>query len=148
MSHMRTQIRGATKTAITGLVTTGANVFNGGPRPLNETQMPGLKVSCPLETSGVAAGGGSKPLLSRRAVLFIDIHVQKVDDYEDEVNKIAGEVEVALGNTRTLGGLVKNLEPKGFEIQFSDETQKPVAVGRLTYEALYFTSQGVPDQHQ
>lgn len=147
MAHMRTQIRGAVRGLLTGLTTTGSNVFNGGPRPMAEAHMPGLKVSSPLETSGVSAGGGPKPLLSRRAAVFVDIYVHKTDDYEDEVDKIAAEVEVAVGNNRTLGGLVKNVELKGFEVQFSDETQKPVAVGRMTFEALYFTSQGVPDQH-
>lgn len=146
--HIRTQIRTRALTTLTGLTTTGANVFKGRTRPLNETQLPGLIVSTPAEGSEVAAAGGGKPLLSRRVILSVDVVVQKVDDYDDELDKIAGEVEVALGNDRTLGGLVKNVEPKGIDIQFSDETQKPVAVGRMTFEALYFTSQGVPDQHR
>ena len=44
VDHIRKQIRDAVKTALTGLTTTGANVFSGRVSPLKESEVPGLLI--------------------------------------------------------------------------------------------------------
>jgi hypothetical protein len=50
MAHVRKQIRDAVITSVTGLTTTGSNVFRSRIYPLEQTKLPGLCVFTRSET--------------------------------------------------------------------------------------------------
>lgn len=142
MTHVRQQIREAAATALTGLTTTGANVFQSRKRPLGESKLPCLLVFTDEEQiSGTSVHGPA--MLDRRVQLRVVALAKDTTDLDDALDTIAAEVETALGNT-TLGGKVSGLVLTGTTVDFDDSTDKPVGQIVLTYEANYFTLANAP----
>lgn len=142
MSHARQQIREAAALAVTGLTSTGANVFQSRKRPLSEAQLPALLVFTDDEAIDATSIHGPA-LLDRKLKLRIVGLAKDTSDLDDALDTIAAEVETALGNT-TLGGKVQSLVLSGISVDFDDSTNKPVGEIALTYEANYFTHANAP----
>jgi hypothetical protein len=142
MSHARQQIREAAALAVTGLASTGANVFQSRKRPVGESKLPALLVF--TDDEAVAASSIHGPaLLDRKLQLRITGLAKDPTDLDDALDTIAAEVETALGNT-TLGGKVQSLVLSSINVDFDDSTDKPVGQIVLTYEANYFTVANAP----
>jgi hypothetical protein len=72
--------------------------------------------------------------------------VKATDDIDDRVDAIAAEIEVALAWPVTaLAGVCKLLTLKGMEIEMLGTADKPIARGKITYEAEYYTAENAPD---
>lgn len=141
--HVRTQIRDAVVALLAGLPTTGANVHNSRVKALRESDLPALNVSVRAENSSVATTG-SNPMLARNATLIIKCHTMVADGYETILDTMAKEVEEKLGQHSKLGGLVKNITPKQFDSDASDDLQTTAGLGILAFDVPYYTVQGVP----
>lgn len=142
--HVRKQIRAAAVTALTGLTTTGTRVKDSPVHPLQETELPGLRVFTPAESSQVLSMGSTRTR-ERLVTLMVEACVKSVTGYANSVDLIAKEVEIALDANNTLGGLCTYVEPRGFEEDQDGDGDKPVAVGRMKFEVLYRTRKGAPD---
>jgi hypothetical protein len=140
MAHVRKQIRDAVITAVTGLTTTGSNVFRSRIYPLEQTKLPGLCVFTRSENVEFDTLTISRSV-SRVLDVIIEGYVSATANYDDTLDQIAVEVEEALAADVTLGGLAKDTQVTAFEADFSGDGEQPVAVGRFTVTVQYRTAE-------
>jgi hypothetical protein len=100
--HIRKQVRDTAKTALTGLATTGSNVFSGRISPLRDSEMPGLLVYLNFEDGQVDAGG----TMRRDGQLRIEGVARGGDELIDVLDQIAAEVETAIFGDTALAALL------------------------------------------
>lgn len=140
MAHVRKQIRDAIVTAVTGLTTTGSNVFRSRLYPLETTKLPGLCIFTRSEAVEFDTLTMSRSI-NRVLDVIIEGYVSATANYDNTLDQIAVEVEEALAADATLGGLAKDLQVTAFEADFSADGDQPVAVGRFTVTVQYRTAE-------
>lgn len=142
-NHLLRQLRDAAKTALTGLTTTGANVFinRSEDQPLQDSELPALRIFV-RQSDAVVSSLGFNRVYERSMSLLIDACVKKNATYEDDVLTIVKEVEVALATGLTGA---KSVDIKKIEIEDDAKGEKPVSVGHLTFEVGFYTANGSPD---
>jgi len=142
--HVRQQIRERIATTITGLTTTGSNVYQSRVYPLDSVSLPALLVYTLSEGSEVDTMGTSLGL-NRTLSVAIEGYVKVNTDFDDVVDDICKEVEAALGADRALNNLAKSQNITSTEIQFNGEGDQPVGVVTMTYTVVYRTTTTAPD---
>lgn len=138
MSHVRQQIRDDIVTTLTGLTTTGSNVFRSRIFPLEETNLPALCVYTKSETSEYDTIGLPRSV-NRVLDVAVEAYVKGVSNYDNTLDTIAVEVEEAIAADVTLGNLAKDAQITAFEADFAGDGEQPVAVGRFTVTVEYRT---------
>lgn len=138
MAHVRKQIRDAIITALTGLTTTGSNVFRSRIYPLESNKLPGLCVFSKSEATTFDTLTISRSI-NRVLEIGVEAYVKATSDYDNTLDTIAVEVEEAIASDVTLGSLAKDTQVTSFEADFSGEGEQPVAIGRFTVEVIYRT---------
>jgi len=146
--HKTLQIRDRIVTTVTGLVTTGTDVFAARVYPLQESDLPALTVK-------IGASESETHNMGNRDVLFktefiITAHVQDISDVDAALLLIAKEVGVALGsdldetsNPPWLNGLATAFYPAEeplSEPESSGEGKKPIATMEIKWAAEYVTA--------
>ena len=145
MAHVRQQIRDAIITQVTGLTTTGTNVFSHRVYPLQEGALPALMVSTLNESISASAMGtfGSSTSIIRNLSVTVEGYVKATSAADDTLDTIAEEVEAALGDDETLGGLVEYIELSSTQLSFEGgDSDQPVGIVSLNYDVLYRTTHG------
>lgn len=145
--HVRKQIRAAVASAVTGLATTGARVFTSRTAPLPQDTTNALRVYCKDETEIRAAAtgaGAARVRLDRTVEIVIEAVVKKASGFDDELDQILKEVEVAMSAVQSAGG-AKRIHPVRLETDYEGDGEQELAVGRLVYEGFYFTALNAPD---
>jgi len=140
MAHVRKQIRDAIVTALTGLTTTGSNVFRSRIYPLESSKLPGLCIFTRSEAVEFDTLTISRSI-NRVLDVSVEAYVSATTDYDNTLDTIAVEVEEALAADVTLGGLSKDMQTTAFEVDFSGDGEQPVAVGRFTVTVQYRTAE-------
>jgi len=140
MAHVRKQIRDAIVTALTGLTTTGSNVFRSRIYPLEQTKLPGICIftrseAVEFDTLTMARS------INRVLDVQVEAYVSATANYDNTLDQIAVEVEEALSADVTFGGLAKDTQVTAFEADFSGDGEQPVAVGRFTVTVQYRTAE-------
>lgn len=143
MAHVRKQIRDALATAVTGLATTGANVYTSRVYPISSASLPALLVYTKDESSEYETITKPRTVL-RTLSAVIDIYVQGNTTYDDTIDTIAAEVETALTDV-TLSGLAKDLMITGFSTEFSGDPDQPVGTATLSIDIEYVTIEQSPE---
>ena len=138
MSHVRQQIRDDIVTTLTGLTTTGSNVFRSRIFPLEETNLPALCIYTKSEASEYDTIGLPRSV-NRILDVAVEAYVKGVSNYDNTLDTIAVEVEEAIAADVTLGGLAKDAQITAFEADFAGDGEQPVAVGRFTVTVEYRT---------
>ena len=137
MAHQRKRIRDQVETTLTGLVTTGSNVFVSRVYPFEAADLPGLIIYTPEEESEPASMGGDT---ERHLSLVVEGHVKATTGtIDDSADTIAEEVEAAIDADRTLNGTALFIYLESTEIEFNAESEKPVAVIKMTFNIEYHT---------
>lgn len=139
-NHVRKQLRDAIVTAVTGLTTTGSNVFYGRALPLG-SQTPALLVYVDSETVDYDLGRFSCSPMRIASVQFQGVHEGEDDDTLDEISK---EVEVAVFAGGNFGGLSQMTELTNTEITRDGAGEKTTGVILITFEISYRTVDGAP----
>jgi hypothetical protein len=139
MSHVRQQIREQVATTVTGLSTTGSNVFQSRVYPLQDANLPALLVYSISEDSN-ADVMGSTLVAQRDLNIVIEGYVKATTDFDDTVDTICAQVEAAMGADRTLNNLAKFSQLVSTEINYNGEGESPVGVVTLTYAVQYRTA--------
>jgi hypothetical protein len=143
-SHVRRQLIEAVAAALDGLDTTGAHVFQARLYPLQDEELPGLRIYAESEEAVPVTIHG--PALIERTVEVRVEGVAKVDEHiEDRIDQIALEVESALAAGVSVGGKTVLLTYNGCEIEVSGEGEKPAGSIELRYSAVLFNEAGSPD---
>lgn len=145
--HVREQIIQAIAVCVTGLATTGANVFESRVDALERDALPALAPRFLPATESITPVTMPSP---RRLECRCRVQVVIAGRAADEVtvrklaNQISLEVQQALAMPAAIGPW-KTLTPLGFELNLSGAGEQVAAEGLLTYEALYFIAENAPD---
>jgi len=135
--HVRSQIAFALVTRLTGLVTTGANVFLARVETVTQATLPALAIKVGPEQRDPDLEditGRSQP---RLLSVSIEGHVNDGSTYT--LDQIAAEVEVALETEPTLGGLVRNLKLEQTELLYNADGDRDFMAIVMTYSLVYST---------
>lgn len=147
MAHVRTQIRNALVTALTGLTTSGPRVFASRVYPVSEAELPCLLITTSDEQAEVA---NLQWRMAQRRELGIEITAlaQSVSGVENTLDTMLEEVETALYLTQTqatLSGLLLHpLRLDAVEVNLDGDGQRPAGALTLRLTATYETDAGVP----
>lgn len=144
MSHVRQQIREYFGTNLTGLNTTGSNVFESRVYPLDNTRLPALLIYTKSEASEPIVIGTDR-VMSRELSVVVEGYVKSTTNFDDTIDTISKEVEEAIAADRTLGGLAKDTYIESTEITFNAEGEKPMGYVSLTFISNYYVQETNPD---
>lgn len=141
MAHARQQIREAVVTAVTGLTTTGASVFESRIHNFPADAIPALNVLTTSEEvdEDLSSRSSSGFLLVRKLGVEISAFVMATSDSDDTVDTICAEVEAAISANAALQALVKEITLRSTEVELLAEAEKPIARAVITFEAVYTT---------
>lgn len=146
MSHVRTQIRAAAATTLTGLSTTTTKVFKSRLRPADDDELPCLLVYCDDEPNIARQTIGNPSRLSRELLLVVKGLAKNNAALDDELDMICKEVEVALAANLTLGGLVRDgVWLTSINTTMNEEMEKPCGEIIMTFSATYSTNSNTPE---
>lgn len=140
MTHVRQQIRDRLVTVLTGLTTTGTNVFRSRIFPLEATKLPALCIFTKSEAVEFDVMGLPRSI-GRVLDVGVEAYVSGVSNYDNTLDTIAVEVEEAIAADVTLNGLAKDATVTAFEADFAGDGEQPVAVGRFTVTVQYRTKE-------
>lgn len=143
MPHAREQIRDAVVTALTDLTTTERNVFRSRIYPMEQAKLPGLAIYTKSDSSEYVTLTPPRTL-DRTLVVTVEAYVSANADFDETIDDISAEIETAMYTNRTLGGLARDSQILGVEVDFSGDGENPVAIAVFTIEIQYVTVEGSP----
>jgi len=143
MAHVRKTIREYFGTQLTGLTTTGANAFESRVYPMQSAKLPAILIYTTSESSEEQAFS-SKRVQNRTLSVEVEGFVRAISNFDDTLDLIAEEVETAILDDPTLGGLAINTELESTTANYSGDGEQPVGTIRLTFEVQYRTETGQP----
>lgn len=144
--HMRQQIVAAWVSAVTGLTTTGSDVFQDrdtDERPLQADELPGLVVEDDGDPSEIVTLGTGR-ILERTMRIRNTAHVKAQSSPGATLNLILKEIEVAIAAANLAGAKYATLvEVAQREVAEGAETK--TVRQAFTFEVLYYTAHNTPD---
>ena len=135
MAHLRQSIRERFVTDVTGLTTTGSNVFEGRNYPIEDGSLPCLLVFSTTEESEVTEMASPRPMTR-----ILNVVVQGVvgaTTPDDTLDLISKEVEVAMAADVKINSLANNSFLSSTEIEFNSDGAKPIGTVMLNYSVEY-----------
>ena len=139
------QIRERIGVTLTGLATTGSRVYQSRVYPIQAAQLPCLLIYTTEESSGPVEIGAGTRLIERRARVVVEAVVKAVSNFDDTLDTIAKEVEIAIAGDVFLNNLVHDCALTETRIRYIGESDQPVAVAQLIYTVSYFNREDLPD---
>lgn len=151
MSHVRQQIREQVAAYLTGLATTGSNVFQSRPRnrPTLPSQTPALHVYTEGEDDAAATLGGPIGQLDRILRVRVALLAVQDVDFDDLVDTMLAEVETKLNSSTTVF-TVNGLAKGGIRLdsiddpEFEGGAEEVVARVVMNWVASYRTTANDP----
>lgn len=143
MSHIRQQIREQVGTTLTGLTTTGSNVFESRVYPLSDASLPALIIYSKAETSSISTMGTGLGI-DRTMTLTIEAYVKANLTFDDTIDTICAEVEVAMGTDPKLNGKVRFSYLESTDIDYDGDGENPIGYATMNYVVEYRTAQNAP----
>ena len=143
-NHIRQQIREYIGTTLTGLTTTGSNVYESRVYPLENARLPALIIYTKSETSEPIVIGTDR-VMSRELAVVVEGYAKATSDFDDTIDTISKEVEQAIAADRTLDSKSKDTYLESTEIEFNGEGEKPLGYVSLTFLTNYYVKENNPD---
>ena len=137
--HVRQQIRSAIKTLVTGLTTTGANVFDSPVHLLDPASLPSLQIYARSEGIEVHTLSAPRDIL-RTVEIVIAGTVKAVDVYMNTLDTINEEVEAVMSTDLSLGGLAMDIYLTTIEISY-EAGEQPIGRIEMSYNVEYRTNE-------
>ena len=141
MAHLRQQIRERVATTLTGLTTTGSNVFQSRVYPLENTKLACLLIYT-REESSEPLDMGPPRTIEKRLSLVVEGYVKANSNYDDTIDTITKEVETALYGDRLINNLAKDSFLVSTDISFNGEGDNPLGIVVMTFEIPYHHTEG------
>lgn len=137
MTHPRKTIRDKVTTLVTGLTTTGTNVFPSRVYPIESSKLPALLIYTGSEEASEDDSMGNSRVIE--AEVNIEVRSGKSSGLDDQLDTILEEVQAAMASDRKLSGsLIRRAQYQGIEgPEWSDEGDKEHAVMVIQYIATY-----------
>tara|TARA_R100000353_G_scaffold24240_1_gene20881 strand:- start:9198 stop:9641 length:444 start_codon:yes stop_codon:yes gene_type:complete len=145
MAHARKTIREQVGTTLTGLTTTGSNVFQSRVYPLQDSNLPALLIYTKEETSEAIVMGNNR-VLERELTLAVEAYVKTNSNSDDTIDLISKEIEIAIGTDTTLNNKAKDVFLVSTDINYIGEGENPVAVATFNFLVSYCTDENDPSQ--
>lgn len=140
--HVRKRIRDAVESTLTGLTTTGSNVFVSRVYEVEAAKLPCLVITTPSEAINLEGGTLEAP--GRDLTVEVKGHAKATTALDDTLDQIAKEVETAMRTDITLGGLSHGLDLTSMDSDLTSDGDKPHGTVTLTYLIQYRTPFGDP----
>lgn len=138
MAHVRKLIRDNITTTLTGLATTGSNVFQTRLFALGENKLPAICIYTKSESSDY-----STVAIPRTQIRTLDVNVEffvkGTANIDNSLDQIAVEIEEALYTDLTRGGYAKDTKITEFDADYTGDGEQSVGVGRFTVQVTYVT---------
>ena len=143
-NHLRRQIRERAATTLTGLTTTGSNVFQSRVYPMESAGLPGLCIYTTEETVEMQSMGGTRHV-SRDLTLIVEGYATDSANVDDTLDQIGKEIEVAMSGDITLNDLAQDSYLSSVEITLSGDGS--TGIGKIThsYLVVYQNAENAPD---
>ena len=143
-NHVRQQIREYFGTTLTGLTTTGSNVYESRVYTLQESTLPSLVIYTKTEGSEPIVIGTNR-VMSRELSVVVEAYCKAVSNFDDTIDTISKEVEEAISADRTLGGLAKDTYIESTDIEYTGDGEQPVGYVTLSFLTNYYVQETNPD---
>lgn len=146
MTHARSQIRSAIIPLITGLTTTGSNVYDSRGYEVEQVSIPFWAVYTGSEEAEVADGSGA---LQREVEVICEGVVRELDGQaaHAKLDTMLEELETALSRNAVksaVGGIKGwGLDSVEYLVEL-DDTDRLLAHVAVTFRCVYFTEDGAP----
>jgi hypothetical protein len=144
MSHVRKVIRDQITTAVTGLVTTGLNVYKSRVYPLAQGKLPGICVYTNSESSDYLTISQPRSI-ERKLSVSVEVYVKGTTNYDDELDQICSEIEVALYTSSSIVAPIRDLQITNFASEYNGDGDQPICAARLSVDVIYLTEEGAPE---
>lgn len=131
-------------TAVTGLETSGSNVFSNHQYPYSSDELPNLSVYVAHEPETAHDDEEMGPLQLRVLPILIVGRVQTTAGLSDALDDICEEVETALNASTSVAALVKDLQLVSTVVEVDSEGEQPVGAARMEWEATYRVNKKAP----
>ena len=143
-NHLRRQIRERAATTLTGLTTTGSNVFQSRVYPMESAGLPGLCIYTTEETVEMQSMGGTRHV-SRDLTLIVEGYAPDSANVDDTRDQIGKEVEIAMSGDIKLNNLAQDSYLSSVEITLSGDGS--TGIGKIThsYIVVYQNAENAPD---
>ena len=143
-NHLRRQIRERAATTLTGLTTTGSNVFQSRVYPMESAGLPGLCIYTTDEAIEIQSMGGTRNV-SRDLTLIVEGYATDSANVDDTLDQIGKEIEVAMSGDITLNDLAQDSYLSSVEITLSGDGS--TGIGKIThsYTVVYQNAENAPD---
>jgi hypothetical protein len=142
--HVRQQIRERIGTTLTGLTTTGSNVFQSRVYPLEDSNLPALLIYTKVEES-MPIDIGAARTMERNLTVNIEGYVKANSNFDNTIDTICKEVETAMASDVTVNGLAKDSFLEATEIEYNAEGEKPVGYVTMSFKVDYYVLESSPD---
>lgn len=143
-NHIRQQIRERVGTTLTGLSTTGSNVYQSRVYNLENSDLPALIIYTRSEDTELLEMGSTRTL-ERNLSLVVEAYVKANSNYDDTIDTIAKEIESAMGADVTHNNLARDSFLDSTEINYNGEGEQPIAVMTMVYNINYQTTEATAD---
>jgi hypothetical protein len=136
MTHLRTEIRNAVASTVTGLSLTGSRVYKTRIYPLDESKLPCIAVYVKSEQILQSTIGNQNK--KRSIDIVIDCVAIANANLDSTLDKICEDVEHAMALNKNLNGLALEVLIDQTEIEIDSSGEKPVGIAQITYRAIAF----------
>ena len=141
MAHKRTSIRNNVTTTLTGLTTTGSNVFESRIYPNELAKLPLLNIYSNTETSELSSIGK----IERNLEIQVEGFAKATANVDETLDTIAKEVEVAMETDLTRGGHSTETWLTNTEYELENIGNQQLGVIKMTFNVHYITTKADPE---
>jgi len=139
MAHVRQQIRDRIVSVLkSNALLVRRRVFSSRVYALTEKDLPAITVYTGSEASALQTIGLKTS--ARVVSVEVDIYVRATNNFDNDVDAIAVQIEEAIANDFTVNGLAKSAVLSGTDINFSGEAEQPIGSAKLTFDVRYDTA--------
>ena len=145
-NHLRRQIRERIATDVTGLSTTGSNVFQSRAYPVEESKLPCLLVFDSEESVEIRSMGAIRGV-SSELTINIEGYCQGGDGATvmNTLAAIQKEVQIAVQADIDINSLARDSYLTSADASVNAEATKPTGSVRITYLVIYQYMENAPD---
>lgn len=140
MAHYRQQIRERVATTLTGLDTTGSNVFQSRIYNIEESKLPCICIYTVSESSEPISMSPPRSI-EKVLDLVVEIYIKGLNSASD-LETVLKEVKEKMFTDRLINNLAKDSYLTSQELTYNGEGDKNIAVGVLTYQVFYHHTEG------
>ena len=141
MAHKRQAIRERVASTLTGLTTTGSNVFQSRVYPIENTKLPCLLIYTREETSEPLTTNPPRAI-EKILSLVVEGYVKANTNFDDTIDTICEEVEEALFTDRLINNLALDSFLINTDISYNGEGDNPLGIVVMTFQITYHHTEG------